>query len=742
MHPSFLAHSANRVGQKHPLRVHLTAVANLAHRFAESFPWREEARLAGLLHDLGKYGERFQQRLEGKYEGVDHWSVGAWVAARNHMAFAAALAIEGHHIGLQRMTQEALAALEPSKLKVNHPLGLTLSDDGLDALMRGFESDDLKSAFAGRDQTTVLRKLVPNVASMLDVRLLYSCLTDADFLDTEAHFHGDESGKRYRTTGVALDASAALSQVKRRVEILSDTTKASTSVNDARQSLWQAALAAAELPPGLFTATAPTGTGKTLALLAMALRHAELHGLRRVIVVLPFLNIIEQTAEQYRQLFPADQFGEDFVLEHHSLAYAEAERGAEMRGRALAENWDAPIIVTTTVQFFESLFSNRSSAARKLHRIAGSVILFDEAQTLPTDLAVPTLAALSHLSSTYGCSAIFATATQPAFDTLHDAVKRAGGPGWQPREAVPDHAKLFQQVRRVAVTWDTARETTLEALSKSIGAESQGLTIVNTRRQAQTLFRLIEPFGDAYYLATNQCAAHRINVLRAVRQRLQQGLPCRVIATQCVEAGVDIDFPMVWRALAPLDAIAQAAGRCNREGRLNQGEMTVFRPAASDGLAYPDPTYRRAAGIVERMLKNGGIDIYTPEVFRDYFQRLYLMDGTEKATPELTEAIARGDFVAVAQAYRLIEERDQINVLVPYEAAVFDELLAHANATGADARWLRRAQRHTVAVSRKWLADAESEVAPLRSRYGGDLENWAVLLEADRYDSRCGIQVS
>jgi CRISPR-associated endonuclease/helicase Cas3 len=735
------AHSANRAGQCHALKVHLTSVANLSHKFAERFPWREEARLAGLLHDLGKYGERFQQRLAGEYEGVDHWSAGAWVAARQHLAFAAALAIEGHHIGLQRMTQEALAALDPAKLAANHPLGLTLSDDSLDPLLRGLDGDGLRNVFSGREQTTVLRKLVPNVSSMLDVRMLFSCLTDADFLDTEAHFNGDESGKRYRAPGVALDAARAMERVKQRVAQLAAGTQASGDVNEARQCLWQAALASAEKPPGVFTATAPTGTGKTLALLAMALRHAELHGLRRVIVVLPFLNIIEQTAEQYRSLFPVEQFGEDFVVEHHSLAYAGAERHAEMRGRALAENWDAPIIVTTTVQFFESLFSNRPSAARKLHRIAGSVVLFDEAQTLPAELAVPTLAALSHLAASYGCSAIFATATQPAFDVLHDAVKAAGSAGWDPVEAVPEHARLFARVRRVSVTWDTARETALSELAAAMAREPQGLSIVNTRRQAQALFRTIEAQGDAYYLATNQCAAHRIEVLRVIRERLREGKACRVVATQCVEAGVDIDFQRVWRALAPLDAIAQAAGRCNREGKLAQGQMTVFRPAAADGSPYPDQSYRRAAAIVERLLQHGDIDIYDPQSFRDYFQRLYRMDGTADSTPDLMQAIGRGDFVAVAQHYRLIEERDQVNVLVPHDATTFAMLMKYAGSTGVDARWLRQAQRHAVAVSRKWLEEVGVGVTALRSRYGGDVEGWAVLVDAGRYDKQCGVEV-
>jgi CRISPR-associated helicase Cas3/CRISPR-associated endonuclease Cas3-HD len=739
--PTYWAHSENRAGLRHPLKVHLSSVAELARGFAKHFPYRDEAHLAGLLHDLGKYGERFQGRLDGEYEGVDHWSAGAWMAAREHMAFAAALAIEGHHIGLQRMTEQGLRALAPEALIRQHPLGLRMSDDDPEALKARLRRDGLAPDFDGRTQPTVLRKLLPDVASMLDVRMLFSCLTDADFLDTEAHFRGDAQSKRYRMPGAVLNPGEVLRVLEARIASLKAATQASEDVRLARQHLWECAWTAGAAAPGLFTATAPTGTGKTLALLAMALRHAQLNGLDRVIVVLPFLNIIEQTADQYRQLFKDAGLPEDAIVEHHTLAYSSGTNPlAEMRGRALAENWDAPLVITTTVQFFESLFTNRPGAARKLHRIARSVILFDEAQTLPPDLAAPTLASLAHLQAHYGSSVVFATATQPAFDALDGAVRSLGAPGWQPREIVSDQQRLFGRVRRVHVAWQIGTAQPPEALAAALWTHRQGMAIFNTRRQALACFAALQGGGqEGFYLATNQCAAHRLDTLAVIRQRLGNGLPCRVVATQCVEAGVDLDFPILLRALAPLDAIAQAAGRCNREGRLGLGEMVVFRPEAGSGAAFPDSTYQRAAGIVERMVQErGSIDLYDPEVYRHYFLRLYTLNRVDQGAADLVEAVRLGDFESVASRYRLIAQRDQINLVVPYNATRFAELAELAGHAGVDANWLRKAQRHSVAVSRTWAARHAGALGPVRSRFGGELEGWALLRDATLYDPRTG----
>jgi CRISPR-associated endonuclease/helicase Cas3 len=401
------AHSGNDAKCWHPLAEHLQSVARLARDFAGKSYWAEEAHLSGLIHDIGKYADRFQARLLGQDKGLDHWSQRAWLALTNHKTIAAALAVQGHHVGLQRANGDALRQLNPKTLAHYHPLQLTLSDPDLDRLMQWAETDGLIFRSPERTAVSLQSGMAQAVAAMLDVRMLFSCLVDADFLDTEAHFEGDTQGKRYRPKGPCLDAQAALTALEDYLNCqVRSGSRADARVRAAREALWIAAGEAGSVSSGLFTLTAPTGSGKTLAMLRFALKHAAHHGLKRIILAVPFLTIIEQTARVYRKVF-AD-FPEHFVLEHHSLAGLGAERAAsdnetdaERQRRLLAENWDAPIVLTTNVQLLESLFSNRPSACRKLHSLMESVILFDEAQSLPQHLAVPTLAALSHLSADY-----------------------------------------------------------------------------------------------------------------------------------------------------------------------------------------------------------------------------------------------------------------------------------------------------------------------------------------------------
>ncbi|MGH8527640.1 MAG: CRISPR-associated helicase/endonuclease Cas3, partial [Gammaproteobacteria bacterium] len=344
-----------------------------------------------------------------------------------YKAVAAALAIQGHHIGLQRLNKDGCSSFDLQKITHNHPLQLSLSSNSLDELKDRLAADGISRH---QSQGTICgMDLSSRIDRMLDIRLLFSALVDADFLDTEAHFEGGADGKCYRQPGPPLQPERALEILLSHVKRLQVGTQADPRVAEVRAALHKACLDAAESSTGLFTLTAPTGSGKTLAMLALALAHARKHGLRRVVMVIPYLSIIEQTAQIYRDII-APHFGDEYVLEHHSLAGRGAEQNRtdnegngtedpERRRRLLAENWDAPMVVTTSVQMLESLFSNRPSACRKLHRLARSVILFDEVQTLPASLAVPTLAALSHLAHAYGSSVVFYTDTQPAFTLLH-----------------------------------------------------------------------------------------------------------------------------------------------------------------------------------------------------------------------------------------------------------------------------------------------------------------------------------
>ena len=375
---SYFAHSENNHEELHLLKEHLGCVAVLAGNFAAGTTWQREAALAGLLHDLGKYGDLFQARLRGQEAGLDHWSSGAVAALKPYGALAAALAIEGHHIGLQAAASDALAQRFGMVLKGSSPLGpnIRLSNTNLSRLLERARDDGL--VFAQPEKPMIpLGKTdawQQSIARMLDVRMLFSSLVDADYLDTEAHFNGTSAGKNYRQTGLPLDATRAVLALDKFMNLSvrrgTSQDKSSAAVAQTRAELWDAVTQAAMKPTGVFSLTAPTGSGKTLAMLQFALAHAKQNGLKRVVLAVPYLSIIEQTARIYRAVFVNDP--EIFILEHHSLAGVRVEQSdphksddAERQRRLYAENWDAPIILTTNVQLLESLFSNRSSACRK-----------------------------------------------------------------------------------------------------------------------------------------------------------------------------------------------------------------------------------------------------------------------------------------------------------------------------------------------------------------------------------------
>jgi CRISPR-associated endonuclease/helicase Cas3 len=753
----YYAHSANQAGIRHELREHLACVGKLAGTFAASTDWQEEAELAGDLHDVGKYGDRFQARLRGEDAGLDHWSQGAWLALSgtyggpNAVAVAAALAIEGHHIGLQPATHEMVQRLKPAVIAANHPLRLALSDPDPARLLARARAEGVN--FPQPAKALAALGSHP-IAKMLDVRMLFSCLVDADFLDTAAHFDGDVQGKRPREMGPPLDPARAIAELDAHMHRLNAGEPGDPVVAKARQALWEALIAAAAYDLGLFTATAPTGSGKTLSTLKFALEHAERHGLKRIIIAVPFLTVIEQTAAVYRAVFAAAP--PNYVLEHHSLAglarestTSDAVEPAERQRRLLSENWDAPIVLTTNVQLLESLFSNRPSACRKLHNLMESVIIFDEAQSLPRDLAVPTLAALSHLSETYRASVVFATATQPAFTTLHDAVAKLAPSGWQPREAVPNHPELFASLRRVKVHWPAdGDQRSWDQLAGELEAEPQALCILNLKRHALALLGALRHCEGVIHLSTNLCPEHRRAVMAHVRTTLKQGSECRLISTQCVEAGVDVDFPLVYRAMAPLDAIAQAAGRCNREGRLRGlGRVAVFDPAEDVECRrlYPTQAYYQAAEVTRTMLNDeGDLDICNPEVFERYYRRLYDLARPESENKRLSEAINGRDFPEIARLYRLIDQ-DAVQLLVPWSQRLdeFNTLKREAIEDGIDGRWMRRAQGLAVNLFRPTRGPADWDICllPAKLKRGGESRDWFVLEESTgaRYDDIIGL---
>jgi CRISPR-associated endonuclease/helicase Cas3 len=493
----------------------------------------------------------------------------------------------------------------------------------------------------GASKTTLIRR------SELYFRFLFSCLVDADFLNTEAHFNAGKTALReHKATLATLWDTFQADQARLQAT-------ASGSLNAIRKQIYDDCLQAASLPPGIFRLTVPTGGGKTRSGLAFALKHAGKHGLDRVIVAIPYTSIIEQTADVYRRIL-----GDDAVLEHHS-AVTPAENpdnpsAGELHARLAAENWDAPLIVTTTVQLFESLLANKSSRCRKLHNIIGSVIILDEVQTLPPGLLAPILDVLQELVDHYRVSVVLCTATQPALSGLRDL---AGLRDLQ--DIITEHERYFRALQRVAYEIPAA-PWSWDRFAAEMAAMPQCLAVLNTKKDAAALLdSLNDP--DVLHLSTQLCGQHRRLVLKEVRRRLHAGEPCRLVSTQVVEAGVDLDFPCVIRAIGPLDRIAQAAGRCNREGKAPEpGRVIVVTPESGSA---PPGAYTAGMQLAQSMLKDSNHDLHDPSLFAEYFRRLYAQVELDQAG--IQKLRERLDFQAVNDRFRMIAD-DGALVIIPY----------------------------------------------------------------------------
>ena len=522
--------------------------------------------------------------------------------------------------------------------------------------------------------------------------MAYSALVDADSVDTEAH--------KLSKARTARGSTATLGDLWSRYEsYVADESPAERDIGLVRGEVLRACVKAASKPQGIFRLTVPTGGGKTRSSMAFALRHGIEHGLRRVVVAVPFTTITQQTATVYREIFGDDRV----VLEHHSAASEGAGAAGDDEDnfaddavwhRLAAENWDAPIVVTTTVQLFESLFSNRRSKTRKLHNLAHSVIILDEAQALPAGLLSPILSGLRELSENYSASVVLSTATQPAFELIGEFREI------EAQEIVRDHERHFQMLRRVRYEWRIDEPHDWQQVAQWVRDERSALVVVNTKRHAMELLdELDDP--DVLHLSTLLCGAHRKAVLDDIRRQLAEGSPCRVVSTQVVEAGVDLDFNTVFRAEAPLDAIIQAAGRCNREGRMGTsgGKVVVFRPPDD---ASPPGVYRSGRDIARVVRDLPDFNLNEPKTVRRYFEWLF---GTavNPDMPGIQDSRKNLDFPAVAKKFRMIDE-DTWDLIVDYprhDLAQIDELVEQLRYPRRPMReTLRDLQPHTVSMTR------------------------------------------
>jgi CRISPR-associated endonuclease/helicase Cas3 len=739
---NYLAHSANMVGQTETVIEHCMRVANLSAAYTAVWGAEWEGRAAGLMHDLGKYGELFQGVLAGTEKKIDHATPGAYAALAHYKtpALGVALAINAHHRGLTCAHPPEIHKALDLRTGISQDERRFSSPDAKE-LLRRFCDDGGVLPPAGECQSAEHINAQLPEAAMLDIRMLLSALVDGDYTATAAHSENTIGTLPEHASPPPLEPERALGLVSRHVVSLASSSTAAEDILAIRSELFHACLAAGKDSRGAFTLSAPTGSGKTLAMLAFALQHAATNGHQRVIVVLPFLNIIDQTARTYRRVLK--ELGEDYLLEDHSLA--PEPRSDDGSLRLAAENWRAPLIVTTTVRLFESLFSNRPGDCRKLHNLANSVIMFDEAQTMPLRLAIPTIAVLSQLVTTYRSSVLLATATQPAFTELFtkaETIRPRSERGWQPTEIVSPHAHLNERLRRVHFTWHPT-PVAWDDVANEVQSRAQALVIVNLRRHAIELYQRLESEKEGlFHLSTNMCPAHRRDVLAEIDGRLANKQRCIVVSTQCVEAGVDIDFAEVWRAFGPLDAVAQAAGRCNRNGRCPSGEVHVFLPPTERNM-YPSAEYEQGAVLLQQMVHGDpGIDPLAHATIQRYFERLYAAESAASRPDEKLDQALRGlDFKEVSRRYRWIGG-EGINILVPYAPfrEEFDRLANDARLNRLNSKWFRDARK--LAVSRR-VRDLTRLPAVTETVAGkpGQESGWRILLQEDAYDLDLGLDL-
>lgn len=696
-HIAHVKESANGSWETHTLEDHLISVANLAVQFSSSFGSHDWAAAAGIWHDLGKYSNDFQkyiktasgydpeahvETIKGK---VNHSSAGALYAVQQFGVLGRILAylIAGHHAGL------------PDWYKIEGQTG--------GSLQTRLQNDQLlNDALAASIPDQILQIEKPSSPLLggkdgfsLWVRMLFSCLVDADFLDTESFM--DERKISQRSGYLSLKELHPVFN-----DFMENLTANAepTPVNMIRKNILNECREKGRESSGTFSLTVPTGGGKTLSSMAFGLEHAIAQNKDRIIYVIPYTSIVEQTVNIFRNIF-----GEN-VVEHHSSLDPDEE---DSRSRLATENWDAPIIVTTNVQFFESLFAAKTSRCRKLHNIVNSIVVLDEAQLLPPEFLQPILNTMNLLTEHYGVTFVLSTATQPALQTRYDTFDRMLVNGLKNiREIVYDPDGLYTSLERVKVHLpsDFNSHSSWSSIADELHSFESVLCIVNTRKDARELHALM-PNGTIH-LSALMCGQHRSNIICEIITRLKNGKPTRVISTQLVEAGVDLDFPVVYRAMAGLDSIAQAAGRCNREGKLTEkGKVVVFIPPRP----APPGHLRKAAETTVSLLTGCYDNPLNREQFQKYFESFYTkapsLDKHEiesLLTPEGEGNDAlKVQFRTAAMKFKLIDDQNARQILIRYYSDESDEtvdLLLKQLENKGPSRWLmRKLQRYCVTVS-------------------------------------------
>ena len=742
----YYAHSAqDKLGNLLPyehwqtLQSHSVNVGEMAAEFARVFGAQEIACQTGQLHDLGKYSEAFNCRLHGG-PSVDHATAGAKIAVerwRNVIGKLIAFCIAGHHAGLANGSGEG-----DNRRTLKQRLALQFGADipALDNLWQ----QEIKLPQNLSAPPLKADAHHPFFSYAFFTRMLYSCLVDADYLDTEAFYLKLENKAAERGGYPDLNVlqhnfNQFINDFRRRIAQAPEQTEAekrNAALNRLRSEILDHAVEQAAQPQGLFTLTVPTGGGKTFTSMAFALEHAKQHGMRRVIYVIPFTSIIEQNAAEFRKAF--GELGEQAVLEHHST-FDDGKLQNEAtkdKLRLASENWDAPIVVTTAVQFFESLFADRSSRCRKLHNIAGSVIILDEAQMLPLNLLLPIMQAIKELAQNYRCSVVMCTATQPAVQAENGFYR-----GFENvLEIAPKPTALFDKLRRTTVQ-HIGTQTDADLLAK-LAEHPQMLVIVNNRRHARSLYDQAKHLDGTFHLTTLMCAKHRSQKLDEIRGRLKSGEPCRVIATSLIEAGVDVDFPLVMRAEAGLDSVAQAAGRCNREGKRSSENSFVWIFAPEEQWKAP-PELATQAAVMRLTADEFSDDLLSTQAVAAYFAELYQLKGSELDNKKIlkmhndTGQSLDFPFQTIADKFCMIESHMQ-PLIIPFDVDAENLIssLHHADHIGG---LLRKLQPYIVQIPEKALAALykAGRIEPINEKNFG--KQFYTLIGLDLYDEVAGL---
>lgn len=675
-----IAHKRDGDGIEQSLLEHLQGTAKMAGEFADAFNNRDYAYQIGMLHDLGKYSDEFQNRIKNNGKKCDHTSAGARVFNENKkLGKLGSYCIAGHHSGLQNCGDITDVGGEGT---LNGRLSKTYK-------IPNYELYKQEISMSNFDWNAIpnikpLRKYGFSLSFL--IRMLYSALVDADFLDTESFMNN-----RFIDRKVEYNFTS----FHNKLNIVLNSFTGKGFINQKRAEILENCIKKAKEERGLFTLTVPTGGGKTLSSMAFAINHLLRNNMDRIIYVIPYTSIIEQNAKVFK-----DIFGKESVLEHHSNYDFKDDDSLDNKLRLSTENWDVPIVVTTNVQFFESLFANKSSRCRKLHNITNSIIIFDEAQMFPTEYLTPCIMAIAELVHNYNSTAVLCSATQPAI--LEKFPKEIVS-----KEICENTEELYETFKRTRII--NRGQIDSNDLVMEMNEMKQCLCIVNTRKHALKLFGLLKGEGN-YHLSTLMCPEHRKAILKEIKQRLNNGQTCKVVSTRLIEAGVDVDFPRVYRSISGLDSIIQAAGRCNREGKLMNekgekilGEVHVFEPDEDFSKRQPI-CFKREIDVTNQIMKQYD-DISSPEAIKDYFTRLYQYNSEvgldiKAIYKSLETGFSNGkfeyDFQTIAQQFRLIEE-NTVPIIIPYDdnACKLIEQLRHAEFCS---KIIRSLQSYTVNI--------------------------------------------